>query len=358
MNKEKLEKLATEKNDPCITISMNTNRTFPANQNDIIVLKNLLEEATERVIKEFGKRPESDLLEKLAHIESEIDVNYNLDSLHIFLSNATQEIIRSAWPTASNMVHVSERFAVKPLIKMFNRTEEYLILMLSQSDARLLMAVNDGVVGEINNEDFPFVNEDSEQADTEDISDTKQTKNKTREFFNKIDKAVVRAHNKTDMNCVVISTSDNYNRFVQIADKPSVYIGWTNLSQDTKGKTSVAKDAWQIVRVLQEKVRAENIHEMQEAVGSGMVITELSEIYRTAKEGRGDLLIVNDEFHQAVRVTDEFALDLVTEATLPGVIDDITSEIAWEVISKKGRVQFTTLDELKAFGNIAMKERY
>ena len=102
MNKEKLEKLATEKNDPCITISMNTNRTFPANQNDIIVLKNLLEEATERVIKEFGKRPVSDLLEKLAHIESEIDVNYNLDSLHIFLSNATQEIIRSAWPTASH----------------------------------------------------------------------------------------------------------------------------------------------------------------------------------------------------------------------------------------------------------------
>jgi len=358
MKKEKLEKLATEKNDPCVTISMNTNRTFPDNQKDIIVLKTLLEEAKERVIKEFGKRPVSDLLEKIAHIESEIDVNYNLDSLHIFLSNTTQEIIKSTWSTASNMVHVSESFAIKPLIKLFNRTEEYLILMLNQSDVRLLMAVNDRVVGEINNEDFPFVDDANELSDTEAISNAKQTENQKREFFNKIDKAVVSVNNNTDMKCVVISTSDNYNRFLKIADKPSVYVGWTNLSQDNKENTSVAKDAWQIVSVQQEKVRAGNIQEMQEAVGNGKVITELSEIYRAAKEGRGDLLIVNDDFHQAVRITDEFSLDLVNDVTLPGIIDDISSDIAWEVISKKGRAIFTTLEELKVLGNIALKVRY
>jgi hypothetical protein len=48
----------------------------------------------------------------------------------------------------------------------------------------------------------------------------------------------------------------------------------------------------------------------------------------------------------------------VTDITLPGVIDNITGDIAWEVISKKGRAIFTTLDELKVFGNIALKVRY
>jgi len=67
---------------------------------------------------------------------------------------------------------------------------------------------------------------------------------------------------------------------------------------------------------------------------------------------------VNDDFHQAVRVTDEFSLDLVTDVTLEGVIDDITSEIAWDVISKKGRAIFTTQDELKSLGEIALKVRY
>jgi len=356
MKREKLEKLATEKNNPCVTISMNTNRNYPANQKDIIVLKTLLDEAKERVIKEFGQHSVIELIGKINRVESQIDVNYNLESIHIFLSNATSEIVRSAWPTI-DAVHVSESFAVKPLVKMFNRTEEYLILMLTQSNVRLLMAVNDAIVGEINNDDFPFVN-DVNADDTETVSDAKQTENQTREFFNRIDKAVVRVNNKTEMKCVIVSTNDNYNRFLKIADKPSVYLGWTNLSQDNKGNTSVSKDAWKIVSAQQALGRAEAIKEMQEAVGKGLVITELSEIYRAAKDGRGDLLIVNDNFHQAVRVTNAFSLDLVSDVTLPGVIDDITSEIAWEVISKKGRAMFTTQEELKTLGDIVLKVRY
>jgi hypothetical protein len=48
----------------------------------------------------------------------------------------------------------------------------------------------------------------------------------------------------------------------------------------------------------------------------------------------------------------------VTDVTLPGVIDDITSDIAWDVISKKGRAIFTTQEELKSLGDIALKVRY
>ena len=147
MKKDKLEKLASEKNYPCVTISLNTFRKYPENQNDSIKLKNLLIEAKERVINEFGKYPVKELLQKIDTIEKEIDFDFNLDSLHIFLSNSTKEIIRSTWPTMQNAVHVSESFAVKPLIKVFNRTVEYMILKLTKSEVRLLLAINDGVLG-------------------------------------------------------------------------------------------------------------------------------------------------------------------------------------------------------------------
>jgi hypothetical protein len=130
------------------------------------------------------------------------------------------------------------------------------------------------------------------------------------------------------------------------------------MNQNNTAKHSIASDAWPVMKIKQEKFRAEAVKEMQDAVGKGNVITELSEIYRAAKEGRGDLLIVSDDFHQAVRVTEEFSLDLVTDVTLDGVIDDITSEIAWDVISKKGRTIFTSKDEIKSLGEIALKVRY
>jgi hypothetical protein len=86
---DQIKKLAAEKSTPCVTISLNTHRTHPDNTHDVVLLKNLLKEAEERVIAEYGKRPVAGLLDKLSGLAGEINENYNLDSLHIFLSNDT-----------------------------------------------------------------------------------------------------------------------------------------------------------------------------------------------------------------------------------------------------------------------------
>lgn len=358
MKKEKLEILASEKNSPCVTISMNTHRTSPDNLQDVIVLKNLLKEAHERVTNEFGKRPVSVLLKKIDNLEKEIDVKHNLDSLHIFLSNSTKEIVKSSGSILQNAVHVAEFFAVKPLIKDFNRIEDYLILLLSQSGVRLLHAINDTIAGEIENDDFPFAKNPHILTDNDKLSDGKKVDNMAREYFNIIDKAVKKVYNKTNMKSVVICTENNWSRLMQIADKPSIYYGYASINYNDTANHTIVADAWQIVNALQKQSRADAIKEMLEAVGQDKVITGLSDIFRAVKEGRGDLLIAHDDFHQAVKMTGEFSFDLVNDVTLPGVIDDITSDIAWEVISKKGRVIFTNQEEIKAIGDIALKVRY
>ena len=154
--KQQLERLATEINEPCVTISLNTHRTHPEHLQDEIRLKNLVKEAENRVIEEYGKRPAANLLEKLDTIADEVDIQHNLDSLHLFLSNDTKEIIKSTWETTQEGVHISDSFAVRPLIKDYSRSEEYLIMLLSQSGVHLYQATNDGIVIEIRNEDFPF----------------------------------------------------------------------------------------------------------------------------------------------------------------------------------------------------------
>lgn len=354
--RQKLEVLATEKNTPCVTISLNTHRTHPDNAQDVILLKNLLKEAEERLVNEFGKRPLASLLEKLSAIE--LDANYNLDSLHIFLSNDTEEIIKSPWPTQTNSVQISDTFGTRALIKSFNRSEEYLILLLSQGGVSLYNATNDGVINEIKNDDFPFLENPHYANDREKRSDSELKDNMVREYFNKVDKTVVKVYNETGLHCVVICTEDNYSRFMQVADKPTIYLGYANIDYNKTDTHHIAKQAWDIVKASLYNRKTEAIIEIKEAVGQGSVLTDLQEIYQASIDGRGDLLIVHDNYVQPVYLTGERAFELVTDKTKPGVIDDITSDIAWNVLSKNGRVIFTMQDEIKELGKIVLKTRY
>lgn len=356
--KNKLALLGEERNQPCVSISINTHRTHPDNISDIIELKKCLKEAEDSIVATFGKRPIKELLEKIYTVVDAIDNNYNLDSLHIFLSNDTQEIIKSPWPITENKVHIADAFAVKPLIKQLNRTENYLILFLSQSGVKLFHAINDDIVEEIKNEDFPFSQNPHYLTQHDKLSDGKQVDNMVREFFNTVDKAVVKIYNLTGMNCIVICTETNYSQLLQIADKPAIYHGYVHVNYNDVANHTLANEAWKIVNELQKKKRAANIVEMQQAISQGNVLTDLNEIYRAAKDGLGDLLIVHEDFKQAVKMTDERSFELVEDANQADVLDDISSEIAWEVLSKKGRVVYTDQAEIKALGDIVLKVRY
>jgi hypothetical protein len=356
--RQKLEALAMETNTPCVTISLNTHRTHPDNAQDAILLKNLLKEAEKRVIDEFGKRPTLQLLEQIEAVRKEIDVNYNLDSLHIFLSNDTQEIVRSTWETNNGGVHISESFAIRPLIKNFNRSENYLVMLLSQSGVQLYEAVNDDIISEVRNDDFPFSENRHYNTHSDKGSDAKHLDDLVREFLNKVDKALVKVYNETGLKCVVIATEDNYSRLQQVADRPSVYWGYANIDYNNTVTHHISKQSWELVKEHQKQRRTEAISEIQEAVSHGNVLTDLQEIYQASIDGRGDLLIIHQDFSQSVIMKDERTFDSVNDPTTPNAIDDITSTIAWQVISKKGRVIFTSQDEIKDLGKIVLKTRY
>ncbi|MDO9255347.1 MAG: hypothetical protein Q7U54_07545 [Bacteroidales bacterium] len=358
MQKEKFEKLASEKSNPSVTISMNTHRTHPENLQDAILLKRLCKETEERLISEFGKREILPLLENLELIPMEIDTNYNLDSVYIFLSNETKEIVKSAWPAKDDRVQISDTFAIGSLIKSSIQDFEYLIVLLSQNVFKIFVALNNAIVGEIENDNF-FVSENT-SSDTErnNISDLRSADNTKSEYFNKVDKVIVKVFNQTNLNCVVICTDDNYSSLLKVADKPAIYKGHKSMDPNNQSSLQIAAQAWEIIHEQQEIREMEAIEEMKEAVGHGKAITDLRSIFKAAKEGRGDLLMVSGSYSQAIKMTGDTTFKLMDDATQPDVIDDITSVIAREVLSKKGRVLFTDLAEFTELGDIILKTRY
>lgn len=358
MKNELLDRLANDNSNPCVTISMKTHRTMPDCQKDEIRLKNLFKEATDRLVSEFGKKEVSGILDKMTKISETYDYRHSLDSLHIFLSNETFEVVKSPWSVDQNKVHISDGFAIKPLIIMSNRMAEYLILILSKSGARLFKAESDRIVEEIKNDAFPSTQNPYYLTDRTQTSDSEKMDNMLLEYFNTMDKEVVKVHNELGLNCVVVTTDDNFAKLRKVADKPSVYEAFTPVNYNDNSEHSIVKSAWGAIQDVQKKNRTASIEEMLDAVGKSQVTTDLAEIYRAAKEGRGALLVVHNDYHQAVKMTGEFSFDLIDDVTTPGAIDDITSVIAKEVISKKGKVVFTDQDEIKSLGEITLKLRF
>lgn len=356
--KQTLEKLAAVQEEACVTISLNTHRTHPDNAKDAIVVKNLLKEAKDRVISEFEKRPASSLLENLEAVETEIDNNHNLESMHIFISNDIKEVVKSTWPVPADTVHISNSFAIRPLIKAYNRSEEYILLVVSQSGVNAYEALNDSVRYEFKNDDFPFSESGFYNTHHDKGSDAKHVDDLVREFLNRVDKAVGKIVEQTGLHCVVLCTEDNYSRLMQVADKPSVYHGYAAIDYNKMAPHQIVQQSWEMIKELQSTRRTTAIGEMKEAVAHGKVLTDLQEIFQAATDGRGDLLIVQQNFAQPVQMTGERNFEWVTDASMPGVIDDITSTIAWEVLSKNGRVIFTSQEDLSELGEIVLKTRY
>lgn len=355
--RDQLNRIAAVNESPCVSISLNTHRTHPDNQQDEIILKNLLKEAENRLLNEFNKRDILPLLEKIESISDEIDVNYNLDSLHIYLSNSVKEVIKSTWETTEK-VEVYDNFNIRPLIKAYNRSEEYLILKVTTDNIHLYEALDNAITNEIKNDFFPFSDGVKEIYNADKGGDQQQVSDRVKELYNRIDKAAVKAYNEIGLKIVVIASDQNYKMLLSQADRPDIYAGYVTINNNEIKEHQLAEQAWEFVKSMQFNDRKNAIELIKANISKGLVITDVYEIYTSALDGRGELLVVNSEYQMPVKLTGERTFDIVEDADALDFNDDLITDIAWNIISKNGTVYFTQQEELAELGPIALLARY
>lgn len=357
MLKDQMQKLARTQEGPCITIALASHRKHPDNLQDAILLKNLINEAEDRLLKHNDRRSVETVLKNLHAIEPKIDNRLNDFGLYVFVSANTAEYVRTMWPPAENKVYVDKEFALRDIIKAYNRSEDYYILHLSQSGVQLYEALNDRIYGEVEHDGFPFRDNPHYLTDRQAKSDPKKIDNQIKEFLNTVDKSMVAVHAAHPLEIIVASTRENFDFLLEVADQPKIYSGHFTIDAGRADIHYLSDKAWPVVKDLQKARRAAAIDELMAGVSSGKVLTDMQEIYQAAREGRGELLLVKNNFSQPIDITPK-GFDFVKDATVPGINDDIVNDIAWEVVDKKGRVYFTDQPALRQLGNIALLTRY
>lgn len=350
--KQLFQQLKNVKDSICVTLILPTHRTAPDNQQDRIHLKNLAAAASAKLHETYGSRELNGLLSNLSRID-EIDMQQNKEGLVVFVSESVFEYARLLFSPEQRFI-IDSTFATRDLVRQMNYEDNYYVMTLSNNKVRLLEGSNEHL-HEIKGKHFPADN-DVYSTDVVKIAQGNTHDKHLEEFFNRQDKLFLSEYYAAHPGHLVLAGTDrNIQHYMHIADRKNIILTHIEGSFDDTPAHAIAEKAWPAVRKALSERRKQAIEQL-DAVGTAKLSTDLSEIWKLIREGRGGHLYVEKDFyHAGVIAGDTLMTSLDGHEELQ---NDVIDEIIEATIQYGGQVHFMDNGSMEKYGRIALVLRY
>lgn len=361
MNRHDMLELQQIRTYPCVTITLPTHRTSPENKQDPIRVKNLLNQATERLAGEFSKREVEPLQTRLQALADEIDYQYLLDGLALFANN---EYSRSfALPfTLDERVVVDETFFTRNLVFALNRTPRYWVLALGEDPTRLYEGTLETLT-EVRGEGFPMSNQGPGGAQAlpggVGVNPSAIRDDYLRKFYRDVDNALKLYLADDPLPMVLVGVERNLAFFTEVTNHAASVLTTVTGAHERTSPHELGKLVWGPLSAALDAQRQQVMSELDQAIGARLLTDGVNQVWQAANEGRGRLLVVEQDYHFPARL-DETGMQLAPadDPAAPGVMDDAVDEIIETVLHKGGRVRFVDDGQLETHQHIALILRY
>lgn len=361
MNRHDIRLLQTITGYPALTITMPTHRAAPDNRQDPIRLKGLVRQAAERLTSELGKRDAEPWLARLEDLAAGINHHHNLDGLVLFVGRDLARAVRLPFRLAERVV-VDETFYTRDLVFALNRMARYWVLVLSEKPTRLLAGYH-AELTEVTTDGFPLAHTgpggELPLPGDFGINKSAYRDEKHRQFFRQVDAALKPLLQADPLPVIVVGVDRYLAFFREVSDHKDAVLTTLTGSHDSTSPHDLAKLVWPLVEANLAAERERVFAELDHATGERKVAAGIDEVWPLAREGRGRLLLVDEDFHYPARL--DAVRNVLTPAddvTAPDVIDDAVDEVIEAVLLKQGQVVFVPPGRLDGHGRLAMILRY
>lgn len=354
----RLRELKNIQSENCVTIILNTHRTIPDNEKDVINLKNLVKEAENRLLGYDTKRNVTPIIENLKKLADNINHQENIESLVLFVNEEIAEFTRLPIQV-TNRVVIDQTFATRDLVRALHSYSNYYVLVLNRDKVRLIEAFNDKVVQELDGA-FPFESPIQFTSVNSEPSNASRLRNLTSEFFNEVDKAVQLVRKENPLPVLITAEQNTFHEFLSLSNqKDSIFETCLTRSRQNEKANAIVSDAWDFVKGFLENRNKERINELEKAVGQNKFLSDTNEIHRGILEGRVQTLFVEHGLYQpAVLEADSIVYVSENERNDKNVIDDIYDELIELNMDFGGDVVFLPPGKLEKFNGFGAVTRY
>lgn len=346
---------------PAISILMPTHRREPDNARDAGVLRNLIDEAKERVQADdaVARGDRFDVLAQLDQIEREVDLIHSQDGLAVFVAPGEHQVWKLSRAVSPRVV-LADTFTTRNLVAAQALDRPYWVLALS-ADHVSLWAGGMQSMSEYTADGFPLTRslDDPDAERKERIGDIASvfSDEDTRAFLRIADSTVGTVLDGTAFPLFLLGEAEILSIFSDIGGVAKTAVTEIVHGGVARGPASSVQDAvLPAVEAEAEQDVAATMQELDAARGRKLFAAGADEAWEHAAAGRIDRIVVEEHYQVAARVDGGHLSP--AEPGEEGAFDDIVDEIIERAQATGATVRFVPDGTLDASGGIAAVLRY
>lgn len=384
LTRETLGELLSQSQPPCISLYQPTHRSFPEREQDPIRFKQLVRRIESELKERAAQADIPALLKPFLDLIDDKDFwNHNRDSLAIF---ATPGFFRAyrLQRSVPELVVVSDRLHVKPLLRIIQSADRYQVLCLSRDRVRLFEG-NQDALDEI--ELAPQVPRNIEQALGDQLTDKDQSGKvdgfgrasergdamqhaaggldkqahidiDRERFFRAVDKAITLYHSRpSGLPLLLAALPENQTVFRRISHNELLVEEAISLGEGALDTESLRRKAWEAMQPRFTARVNKLLEQYRLAHGLGLASDRLEEIGVACMQGRVGTLLVDVERNIPGRAIKEEGRLLPMDAS-KAELPDLLDELAVWTLEKGGEVLALPHQQMPTRSGVAALYRY
>jgi hypothetical protein len=343
--------------DLVVTITAGLDRRRPGNDEDRIRIRNLHARARSEVLEQRSPREARPILDSLDRAVGEIDLTTSAHGVVVVATDATAAAYPLPFPVA-DAVSLGTTAATRYLVQGLRRVPRYRVLVVSDRATRLFEGVRDDV-DEVLDHGFPF-QADVVPRDLRAVAGRfalppgRDDREQWLNFYRTVDDALTEASRDDPLPLILAGVKSSTAMFAEVSRNTASIVGTLDGAHDETSHRDLGAAAWPIMQARLRDRRRELVEQVHDALHTGAAVTGIAEVWQLARQGRGRLLVVEEDYNAEPSVEVDGHLVPAHDRDAGEVMHDPVDELIEHVLTTGGEAEFVGPADMAGIGSIGL----